>query len=236
MLPSGLKRLKDGFGYLVGVDKSKPSYSQCGEDMIVNYIFRLRGINNPTYMDIGANHPFFISNTAFFYKIGCKGVNIEANPDLMKEFHLFRRKDINLNIGVGPQSGEMDFFIINDPTLSTFSREEATSITANGKYKIKEVKKIKLVPISEILEKYCKGVFPDFLSIDAEGMDLEILKTINYSITFPKVICVEAAEYSEIGAGNRRSELIDFLISKGYYEYANTNLNAIMVKNEFWFI
>ena len=67
-------------------------------------------------------------------------------------------------------------------------------------------------------------------------MDLEILKTIDYSQNAPKVICVEAADYSPIGAGERRTELIDFLVSKGYYEYASTNLNAIMVMRDFWFI
>jgi hypothetical protein len=67
-------------------------------------------------------------------------------------------------------------------------------------------------------------------------MDLDILKTIEYTVNAPKVICVEAADYSPIGAGKRRTELIDFLIINGYYEYANTNLNAIMVKKDFWFI
>ena len=47
------------------------SFSQCGEDLIVNYIFNLRGISLPSYLDIGANHPYFISNTALFHKKGC---------------------------------------------------------------------------------------------------------------------------------------------------------------------
>jgi hypothetical protein len=67
-------------------------------------------------------------------------------------------------------------------------------------------------------------------------MDFQILQSIDFSKSYPKIICVEAAEYSPVGAGARRNELINFLVSKGYYEYANTNLNAIMVKNEFWFI
>ena len=69
-----------------------------------------------------------------------------------------------------------------------------------------------------------------------EGTDFEILQSIDFVKSSPKIICVEAAEYSPIGAGARRSELIDFLVSKNYYEYANTNLNAIMVRKDFWFI
>ena len=217
------------------IDEPKKSFSQCGEDLIIQYIFLLRGIKKPSYIDIGANHPFFISNTALFYKIGCRGVNIEANPDLIRDFKRYRRRDINLNMGVSSKREELDFYIMSDNTLSTFSKQESDSMVLNGA-RLKEVKKVKLSSLEEILNKYCNGVFPDFMSIDVEGLDFKILKSINYDRETPKVICVEAAEYSPVGAGARRSDLINFLVSKGYYEYANTNLNAIMVRKDFWFI
>ena len=55
------------------------SYSQCGEDLIMNFIFNNLRIEKPSYIDIGAHHPFWLSNTFFFYKKGSKGINIEAN-------------------------------------------------------------------------------------------------------------------------------------------------------------
>jgi len=100
--------------------------------------------------------------------------------------------------------------------------------------KLAAVRKVKLTTVKKILDEYCDGVFPDILSIDVEGLDFQILKTIDFENNSPKIICVEAAEYSPIGAGARRTELIDFLVAQGYYEYANTNLNAIMVKESFW--
>lgn len=215
---------------------SQESFSQCGEDLLVNYIFQLRGITHPTYIDIGANHPFLLSNTAIFYKKGCRGINIEANPYLMRSFIKYRPKDINLNIGIGSKKGKLDFYIMNDPTLSSFSKEECANYCKTNKYFIKEIKPIEITTINCVLQDHFDGKFPDFLSIDIEGFDFEVLNTIDYSKNYPKVICVEAAEYSPIGAGKRRTDLIAFLVSKGYYEYANTNLNAIMVKNEFWFI
>ena len=96
--------------------------------------------------------------------------------------------------------------------------------------------KIKLDTVASILKKHFNDQFPDFMSLDVEGMDFQILRSIDFDKYWPKIICVEAAEYSPVGAGARRNELIDFLVAKGYYQYANTNLNAIMVKNEFWFI
>jgi FkbM family methyltransferase len=216
-------------------NSAKTSYSQCGEDLIVQYIFNLRGITAPSYMDIGANDPYFISNTAHFYEKGCRGINIEANPQLYEKFTGHRPEDINLNIGISDKEEELDFYIMTDDTLSTFSKEEYEHMVSKGKT-LSEIKKIKLTTLTSILDIYLKSAFPDFLNIDVEGLDLKILQSIDFDRSFPKVICVEAAEYSPIGAGARRDELIDFLVSKGYYEYASTNLNAIMVKKEFWFI
>lgn len=211
------------------------SYSQCGEDLIVDYIFRLRGITCPSYIDIGANHPYFINNTAMLYERGCRGINIEANPQLLPAFKTYRPEDINLNVGISDREGELEFYIMEDNTLSTFSRVERDYMVGNGK-NLARAEKVKLTTISVILAKYFNSTFPDFLSLDVEGMDFDILKSINFEKSIPKVICVEAAEYSPIGAGKRRTELIDFLEAKGFYEYANTNLNAIMVERNFWFI
>lgn len=209
------------------------SYSQSGEDAIMDYIFSLRGISKPTYIDIGANHPFYLNNTALFYERGCRGINVEANPDLIKEFKVQRPADININIGIADKENEMDFYVMEDNTLSSFSKEETDAMVVHGK-KLAAVKKIKLTTVEKILDEYCDGVFPDILSIDVEGLDFQILKTIDFANNSPKIICVEAAEYSPIGAGARRTEMIDFLVENGYYEYANTNLNAIMVKDSFW--
>lgn len=217
------------------VNYRKLAYSQCGEDIIIEYIFKLRNIPFPTYLDIGAHHPFFLSNTALFYNKGCRGINVEANPQLIELFRKLRPDDINLNIGIGKEIGELDFYIMEDSSLSSFSKEDRDNYIVAGK-KEKEIKRIKLTTVENVLKTYFNDSCPDFMSIDLEGMDYGILQSINFNKYTPKVICVEAAEYSPIGAGARRNELIDFLESKNYYEYANTNLNAIMVKNEFWFI
>lgn len=211
------------------------SYSQCAEDLLVQYIFQLRNVNNPSYLDIGANHPYYLSNTALFYQNGCRGINIEANPLLHDAFMKHRPSDVNLNVGISDKEEELDFYIMSDNTLSTFSKRECDLMISNGKT-LDKVERIKLTTISKILGQHCQSIFPDFLSIDVEGLDFQILKSIVYDKSSPKVICVEAAEYSPKGSGKRRNELIDFLVSKGYYEYANTNLNAIMVKKEFWFV
>ena len=110
---------------LCSVDKKykKTSFSQCGEDLIIKFIFDNIGIHEPSYIDIGAHHPYFISNTALFYKNGCRGINIEPDPILFKGFLKYRNEDKNLNIGVSSTNNEMDFYIISTPTLNTFSKD-----------------------------------------------------------------------------------------------------------------
>lgn len=231
----GLARIREKIAIeYINILKTRKSFSQYGEDLIVESIFNLRGINKPSYIDIGANDPFFISNTARFYRKGSQGINVEANSTLLESFKKYRSKDINLNVGINDQEGEMDFYIMTDNTLSTFSKDQADLMGASG-VSIKEIKKVKLLTISTILAKYFNGKFPDFLSLDVEGVDLKILQSINYNQSFPKVICVEITDYSPTGIGLRKTDISDFLVSKGYFEYANTNLNAIMVKKEFWF-
>jgi len=51
---------------------AKISYSQCGEDLIISHIIKSLSIQTPTYIDVGAHHPFYLSNTAYFYNGGCK--------------------------------------------------------------------------------------------------------------------------------------------------------------------
>ncbi len=211
-------------------------FSQCGEDAIVKYIFQLRNIDKPTYIDIGAHHPYYLSNTAYFYEKGSRGINVEANPDLISAFQIHRPHDVNLNVAIGGIMSERNFYILSDSSLSTFSKDEAENLVSVGRHKINSVKKIQLVTLESVLEKYSNNAFPDFLSLDVEGLDMEILKSIDFSKYWPKVICLEAAEYSPIGAGSKRLDLIEYITNKGYYEYANTNLNFILVKNEFWFI
>lgn len=238
MVIKSIAKILKRFGYsLVETDQSKyqkPSFSQCGEDVIIDYIFKLRGVSRPSYIDIGANNPFYLSNTALFYNKGCRGINIEANPELIGQFYRFRPQDVNINIGISDEEGEMDFYVMEDSTLSTFSKHEAEEMTKFGK-NLKKIEKVRLTTVKHILEEYWDGKFPDILSLDVEGLDFEILKNIDFAGNCPKVICVEAAEFSSDGTGARRTEIIDYLVNNGYYEYANTNLNAIMVRNSFWF-
>ncbi len=215
---------------------SKKSYSQSGEDIIVDFIFQTLKITDISYLDIGAHHPYYLSNTALFYEKGYKGINIEPDPVLYQPFLSQRSRDTNLNIGISEKAGVFDFFLMHPPTLNTFSEEEANRVTLEGDgiYKIDKKIKVEVDTVSSIIEKHNNGKFPDFLNLDAEGIDEIVIKSIDYENNFPSVICVETISFSANRKGVKNQSLIDYLVEKGYLLYADTNINSIFVKKELW--
>ncbi|MEK7093181.1 MAG: FkbM family methyltransferase [Patescibacteria group bacterium] len=202
------------------------SYSQLGEDMVVRHVFRKLGIARPTYIDIGANDPLRFNNTALLYETGSRGVTIEPDPAVFKEIVRKRTRDINLNIGISDANGEADFYRCNDDKLSTFSKEEAGRVTRKTPALSFEVMKIPTRTIDSVIAEYCGGAFPDFLSLDVEGLDYTVLKSIDYEKSAPKVICVETAHaYDEIDR---------LLTSKGYTGLSTTFLNTIYCNTVLW--
>jgi hypothetical protein len=83
---------------------------------------------------------------------------------------------------------------------------------------------------NEILENHFEKS-PDILSIDVEGLDLEILKTIDFTRFKPLTIIVETLLYDEMQRESRNEKIIDFLTSLGYTIYADTHVNTIFLRN-----
>lgn len=200
---------------------SLKSYAQEGEDIILNSIFK--NVQKGFYVDVGAHHPMKYSNTYFFYKKGWNGINIDAMPGSMKLFNKIRKRDINLEMGVAKEEGVLDYYMFKEPALNGFlSSEEAKS----KKSDILRCKKIFVLPLSKILDKHLKkGKKIDFLSVDVEGLDLDVLKSNNWEKYKPEVILVEirSNDYSEL----TNDEVHKFLQNKNYSLIAKTRLNAI---------
>lgn len=207
---------------------SKLSWAQQGEDLIIDFIFKwYLQSENPSYLDIGAHHPFYLSNTWLFYKKGSRGVNVEADPDLMQDFYKNRKRDININAGVGKEKGVFDFYLMSPPTLNTFSKTEALALIEKHKNNVslKEVKPILVIPINEILEKYFTDTTNYFITIDVEGLDFEILQSIDFERFTPPVICIEVN-------GKEEEKVVDYLRKKGYLLYATNCTNCIFLTKD----
>ncbi len=76
------------------------TYAQHGDDLAIINLFNCLRIQQPSWLDIGAHHPFHLSNTALLYQRGSRGINVEANPALMEAFKLHRPEDKNVCVAV----------------------------------------------------------------------------------------------------------------------------------------
>ena len=79
------------------------SYSQHLEDLVLYSIFY--DVKNGFYIDVGAHDPNIISVTKAFYLLGWYGINIEPLPEKYKALKNSRKRDINLNLGIGEKKG-----------------------------------------------------------------------------------------------------------------------------------
>lgn len=209
------------------------TFAQYGEDLIVANIFAILGIKAPTFLDIGAHHPFHINNTALLYQRGSRGINVEANPILIKAFYKERPLDTNLNVGVatsrGSPIGTMTFYMIDDQSgRNTFDKETAEAfVRANPTFSITKAVSLPMIDINTIITRHAQGHWPNFLSIDIEGWDAAIIADADFGSSSPDVICVEAIS----GDGNNVTrQLVELLEARAYVAYARTIANIIFVR------
>lgn len=211
------------------------SYSQVGEDVILSFLFADKKINNINYLDIGTNTPDNCNNTYLFYTRGNRGVCVEADKSLIPLIRQVRPNDIVIHAGVSPNEHEADaeFYIFDVKGLNTFDKKEAAKRQSFGTFNILEIDKVKLVSINSVISEYFNS-YPELLSIDIEGLDLDVLRSLNFDLYPIPVICVETCVYSETHVRPKDISILKFFTEKGYEVYADTYVNTIFI-NKNWF-
>lgn len=211
-----LPNIHKKFSFLKGVIFGffRKSYSQFGEDLVLSSFLWEDKIESGFYVDIGAYHPFKYSNTYFFYKKGWRGINIDAKPGSMNIFKKLRRRDINIELGISSTPGKLDFFIFKESAYNTFSRERADNLIASG-VEFNKKTEVSLLKLENVLDDNMpQGVSIDFFSIDAEGLDLDILISNNWNKYKPRYILVEIHDIDFCNIYN--NDICKFLLSIGY--------------------
>lgn len=207
----------------------KRSFGQTGEDLIVASEFGRR--SNGFYVDVGAFHPKQFSNTYLFYKRGWSGIVVEPNPELIELHKEVRPRDIHLNIGVGKNESVMEYIRMSDPASNTFLESEALESVEKAGRKIVDRKPVAVLPLKRVLYQYLpKGRNIDLLSIDAEGMDLEVLESNDWSKYQPQIIICEDMKFDY--KNWKKSEIAVFLDKKGYELLAKTQYSLVFKKRE----
>jgi FkbM family methyltransferase len=209
------------------------SYSQEGEDRVLSsLLFKLHGgkhILDGFYVDVGAHHPYRYSNTCLFYKKGWRGINIDAMPGSMTLFRKERARDINLESGIGRKHETLKFFVFNEPALNTFD-ETLAKDRCNDIWHINAVVDVPVAPLSEILNQHLpSGKTIDFLTVDVEGFDLDVLQSNDWQKYRPLVVLVETfgLSFDELVS----DRVSGYLRSLGYVAFSKTVNSTFFVDN-----
>lgn len=228
-----VKKAEKFYDFIKG--RSKISYSQFGEDIIVENFFKtFFKKNNPTYFDIGTNDPVIGNNTYLLYTNQSFGVCVEPDPVLFEKIKSRRPLSVNINAGIGiDDATEGSLYIFPSPYTgwNTFSKAEAEIKVKQSGIQYKSIVQVPFISINQLIKEHFKSS-PDFISIDVEGLDFEILKTIDFSLYRPTMFCIETTFFDVNHKGEKNTVISDFMIRNGYVVYADTYINTIFVRKE----
>lgn len=210
------------------------SYAQCGEDVIIDFLLMWLGLKSVVYLDIGANHATWLSNTYYFYRKGYSGVLIEPDPDLHRQLRSKRPRDRALNIAVGVDGrSSAKLHRMTSNTLNTLASSHAEEYASHGRERIEQVIEVVQMGINELLKQEIQRT-PNLVSLDVEGLDLQILQQWDFSEFRPEVFCIETLSYSQNKSERKVEEILELMKAKDYRIYADTYINTIFVAEEAW--
>jgi FkbM family methyltransferase len=195
------------------------TYAQESEDLILHRVFEQRA--SGFYVDIGAHHPRRFSNTHFFYQRGWRGINIDAMPGCMRLFRRVRPRDINLECAITENGQPATLLVFDDLALNTFDAERAQAYIASG-YRIVERREVVTERLADVLRKWLpQGCAIDFMSIDVEGLELQVLRSNDWQNFSPGYVLVEYLGLNSVSDAIE-AEVSCYLVDQGYELFAKT--------------
>jgi len=189
------------------------SWSQGGEDLAL--LHAIAGKRDGLFIDVGAHHPYRFSVTHHLSRIGWRGVNVDANGELIKIFNQERKRDINICAAVGTENS-YTFTIFKEPALSSVNNEWKDKFQADG-WEVERTVTVPGITLREIYDQNFLKECIDLLSIDAEGSDFNVLKSMDFESLekdrFPRFLLLEAAPPVKSAL---KTDSVEFAIGLGY--------------------
>lgn len=210
----------------VDVDGAFVSFSQHGEDVMLNRVFSEKGFGR--YIDIGANHPISKSVTHSFSLRGWEGINIDMDREMIDLYAKLRPNDIALQLAISDSESHKQAFLIAGTTRSSLDQD--VGLAYAGTAFCAQVQEIECVTLMSVLKKYPQYFECDFLNVDVEGHEACVLRGIDFKKFRPRVIVIEAIH--PITRKTTFHEWDYLLFEAGYTLAIYDGLNAYFVVND----
>ncbi|GAT31994.1 methyltransferase, FkbM family [Terrimicrobium sacchariphilum] len=195
-------------------------FAQEGEDAVLAGLIDPEWNRKGFFVDVGAHHPTRFSNTWMFYQAGWRGINIDPTPGSMVPFRELRSEDVNLEVAISREAAVRKFYCYNEPALNGIDNDRREELK-DTHYKLERILDIETLPLSEILKRHRERfVSPSFLTIDVEGLEVEVLSSVDlqkYSFDF---ILVEQMLPDLMALG--KSDVWKYVTERGYKAVACT--------------
>ena len=194
------------------------SFTRYGLDLLLKHFFRDK--KEGIYIDVGCFHPKLANNTYLLYKKGWRGINIDVDPHTIEIFNYLRPRDYNKQIAVSDKSGEVDLYFYHDRSaINTLSKE--TFVSRGGKSL--DIKKIKSETLNSIIENSpYKNNKIDFLTIDVEGYEINVLKRFDINKYRPDIIVLEFID-NELKRQEFYNQNIHKVMNSEIYKFMSLN-------------
>lgn len=142
----------------------------------------------------------------------------------------WRSDDININVGVGTTRTTKKFYIFNETAINTFDKKLAEERKKIEGYYIEKIKDLSILPLSDILESHLsRGKEIDFMTIDVEGLDLEVLQSNNWKLYRPRFVLVECLKKGNLQT-TIKDPVVKFMGGINYEPFAKTH-NTVFFKD-----
>ena len=198
---------------------TKKSYAHSEEDLfILNKFKNKKGF----YVDVGCHHPTRLNNCHLLYRNGWNGINIDISEFTIKLFNIVRKKDININLAVSLKKKKVRFYY--DKLISFY----ISLCKRKGLDRFREINSDNLTSIIDKTKYKNKKI--DFLSIDTEGKDYEVLRSLNFKKYEPKYICIEIYSDKNENFDIKKNQIYRYLIKQKYKLLFNRRENYIFKK------
>ncbi|MGL6076608.1 MAG: FkbM family methyltransferase [Fimbriiglobus sp.] len=201
------------------------SYAQNHEDVVLARVFPS---HQGFYIDIGAASPTHHTITRHFYELGWTGINVEPLRRFYDQLVEYRPKDTNLNFAIADNDESRPFYVCEDSIgMSTLDRGIASHLPATA---LNEDLLIPCMTLASLCEQYVDDRQIDFLKIDVEGYEKQVLQGMDFQKWRPIVLLIEATEPGTTIPSHHDWEPI--AINAGYTFTLFDGVNRFYVRNE----